>query len=54
MLHILYLYCIYVCGYIGGMAISLCMYICVWVLGDGNKFMYVCMYVYMCVGILGG
>ena len=34
MLHILYLYCIYVCGYIGGMAISLCMYVC----------MYVCMY----------
>ena len=27
-LHILYLYCIYVCGYIGGMAISLCMYDC--------------------------
>ena len=28
MLHILYLYCIYVCGYIGGMAKSLCMYVC--------------------------
>ena len=35
-LHILYLYCIYVCGYIGG---------------DGNKFMYVCVYVcmYICM-----
>ena len=22
------LYCIYVCGYIGGMAVSLCMYVC--------------------------
>ena len=34
-LHILYLYCIYVCGYIGGMAISLCIYVCMYV------FMYV-------------
>ena len=30
MLHILYLYCIYVCGYIGGMAISLCICICMY------------------------
>ena len=37
MLHILYLYCIYVC---------------VGILGDGNKFMYVCLYyVSVCIYI---
>ncbi len=35
MLHILYLYCIYVCGYIGGIAISLCMYLLMSMRGFG-------------------
>ncbi len=31
MLHILYLYCIYVSGYIGWMAISVCMCMCIYI-----------------------